>query len=135
MDTQEHQHQHKHKHQEREQGFTLIELLIAIVVVGVLTAVAVVGIGGLIDNGSTSACQASADAARAATAVHFSNTPGGAYPASFADMITPKELEVPTGVVNATPTTLVGKNWTLTMINPGVKTVNYECSTTAPVTT
>ena len=40
----------------REEGFTLIELLIAIVVVGILTAVVIVGIGGLTDNGNGSAC-------------------------------------------------------------------------------
>ena len=50
----------------REEGFTLIELLIAIVVVGILTAVVIVGIGGLTDTGSKSACAASLDAAKAA---------------------------------------------------------------------
>ena len=57
----------------REEGFTLIELLIAIVVVGILTAVVIVGIGGLTDNGKKGACQASKDAAKAAVAVHYSN--------------------------------------------------------------
>ena len=58
----------------REEGFTLIELLIAIVVVGVLTAVVIVGIGGLTDNGKASACAASRDAAKTASAVHKANT-------------------------------------------------------------
>ena len=60
----------------REEGFTLIELLIAIVVVGILTAVVIVGIGGLADNGKNSACAASKDAAKAAQAVHYNNTNG-----------------------------------------------------------
>src|SRR5204862_179656 len=110
----------------------LIELLIAIVVVGILTAVAIVGIGGLIDNGAKGACRASADAAKAATAVHFSNT--GAYPATFGAMTgaSPKELDVPSDVtINAT--TLVKgpaatPTWTLTMNNPGVNTINYTCA-------
>ena len=59
-----------------EQGFTLIELLIAIVVVGVLTAVAIVGIASLTNQGEASACKASVDAAKAAQAVYYANNDG-----------------------------------------------------------
>lgn len=102
----------------RDEGFTLIELLIAIVVVGILTAVVIVGIGGLTDNGASSACKASRDAAKAATAVHKANT--GSYPVGFgtgatpaANLIQPNELD--TSDVTVTATTLShGGDWTVT---------------------
>jgi type IV pilus assembly protein PilA len=113
------------KHKEREEGFTLIEMLIVIVVVGVLTAVAIVGIGGLVDDGHISACQASADAAKAASAVFFANSSPSTFPSDFHNLITPSHVyEIPTGVTpNETSTPaiqagdkiLTGKGWTLTM--------------------
>jgi prepilin-type N-terminal cleavage/methylation domain-containing protein len=112
-----------------EGGFTLIELLIAIVVVGILTAVAIVGIGGLVNNGSTAACQASLDAAKAATAVHFANT--NAYPQTFAAMTgtTPPEFEVPSGVTQGATTLTKGTSWTLTLTpNGAANPTTYACS-------
>jgi prepilin-type N-terminal cleavage/methylation domain-containing protein len=110
----------------REEGFTLIELLIAIVVVGILTAVVIVGIGGLPNTGSKGACQASADAAKAASVVHHANA--GAWPADF-NMLAAganPELEVAAGVTpdQATlaagtgTTALNGNGWTLTLNPP-----------------
>ncbi len=99
-----------------DKGFTLIEVLIAIVVVGILSAVVIIGIGALTNKGSSSACQASADAAKAAATVHYANT--GSYPATLYDMTvtTPKELELPSGVTvaNAAQATS-GATWILTM--------------------
>jgi prepilin-type N-terminal cleavage/methylation domain-containing protein len=94
----------------REEGFTLIELLIAIVVVGILTAVVIVGIGGLTDNGKSSACAASRDAAKTAAAVHKANT--GSWPTAFTDY-TAAELDT-TDVTVAATTLKHGTDWTLT---------------------
>jgi prepilin-type N-terminal cleavage/methylation domain-containing protein len=89
---------------EREdKGFTLIEILIAIVLVGILSAVAVVGISNLVSKGTSSACGASADSARAASAVYFASN--GSYPTTLTAMTTPvagAALTLPSGVtVNA----------------------------------
>jgi type IV pilus assembly protein PilA len=113
-------------------GFTLIEILIAIVLVGILSAVAVVGISNLVGKGGTSACQASADSAKAASAVYFASN--NAYPADFFALTNPATVNgppmtLPTGVIAATGTTPFaivagilsvksGTAWTLTM-TPG----------------
>jgi type II secretory pathway pseudopilin PulG len=74
----------------------LIEILIAIVLVGILSAVAVVGISNLVSKGSTSACTASADSAKAASAVYFAGS--SAYPTTLAQMTTGGQLTLPSGV-------------------------------------
>jgi prepilin-type N-terminal cleavage/methylation domain-containing protein len=128
MELQEQDIQHRN-----ERGFTLIELLIAIVVVGVLTAVAIVGIGGLVDNGHTAACQASGDAAKAASAVFYANSAAGTYPADFHDLVTPNKVyDIPSGVSPIAPAVgdlvLTGKGWTLTMAGGGATAPTFTCA-------
>jgi prepilin-type N-terminal cleavage/methylation domain-containing protein len=102
-----------------DEGFTLIEILIAIVLVGILSAVAVVGISNLVSKGGTSACTASADASKAASAVYFASN--NAYPSTFTQLTAAgtdgAPLAVPNGAVVA-PTTIT-KGWVLTM-TPGL---------------
>jgi type IV pilus assembly protein PilA len=124
------------KDQEREQGFTLIELLIAIVVVGILTAVAIVGIGGLTDNGKTAACQATADAAKAASAVFYANSANNSFPTTFTQMDgtgvpATVVLDIPSGVQKTSATQLKGKSWTLDMTaGAGGAAPTFACTIT-----
>jgi prepilin-type N-terminal cleavage/methylation domain-containing protein len=110
-----------------DDGFTLVEIVIAIVLVGILSAVAVVGIGSLTSKGNSSACQASLDAAKAAVVVHLAST--GSYPATLTAMTTGANpaYTLPTGVTVA-PSGLstTGSNWTLTM-TPG-QPPTFACS-------
>ena len=106
-------------HSKSDKGFTLVEILIAIVLVGVLSAVAVVGISNMVGNGQKAGCTATADSSRAASAVYFASH--AAYPADFKvmtqDAVNGPALVLPSGVtLGADPfTTLVGSNWTLTL--------------------
>jgi prepilin-type N-terminal cleavage/methylation domain-containing protein len=134
----------KYMEDRKEEGFTLIELLIAIVVVGILTAVAIVGIGGLTDNGKTAACQATADAAKAASAVFYANSTTNTFPVDFGELVGPPVvLDVPSGVTAAAtvagpfhtpPVTgdkvLKGKNWTLAMTGGNTTAPVFTCTIT-----
>src|SRR5437016_6786459 len=92
----------KYMEKRNEKGFTLIELLIAIVVVGILAAVAIVGIGGLTTTGGNAACKASADAAVAASAAYYANN-NNTWQTDLAGLAaaTPKVYTTPTGAVIA----------------------------------
>ncbi len=129
-----------HINEDGDKGFTLVEILIAIVLIGILSAVAVVGISSLVSKGSTSACNATLDSSKAASAVYFASN-NNAYPINFTQLTTatgtgataiPAALTLPSGVaIGATPFTTMtsGTSWTLTM-TPGSGTTapTFACT-------
>src|SRR6476620_10682232 len=109
----------RRKGQRAEWGFTLVELLIAIVVVGLLAAVAILGINGLVDKGENSACRTTMDAANSASAAFYSIN--SAYPQTYDDLVNPPSghrLLDPHPAVVTAPMALTGKGWPLDLI-PG----------------
>ncbi|MEI8239073.1 MAG: type II secretion system protein [Actinomycetota bacterium] len=117
--------------EKRDEGFTLIEILIAIVVIGILSAVVVIGITSLTSKGKSTACNASADAAKAAATVHYANT--GSYPTDLFQMTnaTPAELTLPSGgttLASGGKVYTVG-GWTLTMTSVDAATLpTFACT-------
>ena len=102
-----------------ESGFTLIELLVAIVVVGILTAVAIVGIGGLTDTAHHASCQATLDSTRAGVAAYYASN-ASTYPDSVQHMIDQNDLQVQGSVTPAGLTlksAATNPDWTITVDN------------------
>ncbi len=131
-------------HDRDDKGFTLVEILIAIVLVGILSAVAVVGISSLVSKGSTSACSATTDAAKAASAVYFA-TNANTYPVSFTQLTDPTKgsaltlpsgVAINTGVADSNPTATPvgmqvhsGTSWYATMtVGTATTPPTFVCS-------
>jgi type IV pilus assembly protein PilA len=105
----------------RASGMTLVELLLVIVIMGILAAVAVIGVSSIESSGNSTACGQSRDSLKAAVATHYASA--GVYPATIAQLTstTPPEFTVATGVT-ASGAQLSGTGWTVTLGANGVVT-------------
>jgi prepilin-type N-terminal cleavage/methylation domain-containing protein len=113
-----------------EKGFTLIELLITLLVAGILSAVAIVGIGGLINTGGKSACQVSKDAATRSSVAYYANQKPSVYPTTVQVLATatPAVYSAPAGATYAAGNMKVGP-WTLSITAGGGPSVpTFTCT-------
>src|SRR2546430_4448197 len=94
----------KRRHQPDERGFTLVELLLTILVVGILAAIAIVGINGVTDTARSATCKPTLDAARAAVTSYYAKQDPNKYPSSFGALLGDDDLELHGGVQNPTAT-------------------------------
>jgi prepilin-type N-terminal cleavage/methylation domain-containing protein len=91
-------------------GFTLVEVLISIVLAGIISGVAAVGVTRMFAAGPASACASARESVRVAAVMHDATL--GRPAATIADLVTARLLEVPRGsTVDATGRRLVGDGW------------------------
>jgi prepilin-type N-terminal cleavage/methylation domain-containing protein len=99
----------------RDEGFTLIELLIVIVILGILSVVVVVSVGGLTDQGQTSACDIDERAVRTAVEAYAAQN-NGAYPTTGgeAELVTAGFLTEESTLHQYSPTASGNQPYTVT---------------------
>jgi hypothetical protein len=82
---------------------------------------------------ASSACKASADAAKAGSALYFASSEGASFPVKWSDMTSAKPplfTLAPNVVINpSNPTELEGPGWKMVMAGGGTRAPTFTCST------
>jgi type II secretory pathway pseudopilin PulG len=112
----------------------LVELLIAVVLVGILAAVAIIGISGVTKSGNNSACSTTLSSAQAAATTYYADN--SAYPTSFDALAnaTPPVWTHPANVHTSGPVMYQGSSqatadWSVTMAGGGGSIPNTYTNT------
>ena len=96
-----------------EKGFTLIELVVSVVIVGALSAVTMVSVGGITHRGKAAACNADIRTVSVAADAFLLSSPEGRPAPSLHELVTAGLLAADPGDVTYTPSvksfTAVGK--------------------------
>jgi general secretion pathway protein G len=87
-----------------QKGFTLIELLVVIVILGVLGAVVVFSVRGVVNNSDVSACKTEKRTIATAAEAYKAQNPGGNYPTTVAALETAGLINDATQLVAASYT-------------------------------
>jgi prepilin-type N-terminal cleavage/methylation domain-containing protein len=120
-------------HRRNDHGFTLVELLLAIILVGILAVVAVVGLTGVFSSGNKSACSTTLSAAQAAATTYYADN--NVYPTSFDALAnaTPAVWSHPVNVHTSGPVMYQGPQaspqWSVTMSGGGSNVPNTYANT------
>ncbi len=119
----------------RETGFTLVEVIIAVVLIGVLAGVIILGIGRMTDNAASASCAASADATWTASRSFLVDN--ARYPTSFVELsvaagAVPARLVVPPDASVSASQIVVG-SWTLAMSSSSPPT--FTCTSSSAIST
>jgi general secretion pathway protein G len=90
----------------RDAGFSLVELVVVLVILGILAAVVVFAVRGIVDDSEATACESEQQAVGRAVESWFAKHPGSTVPATGAGPDRYEQTLVEAGLIRSTSTYL-----------------------------